>query len=138
GMPPLLDVDSVGVTPGGRASRHVSCRQPGRTCGTYTCQPPSMGPDKFPSEPQVGAPEALLRDGRVRDRVIRSVRQGKPGEGGSDALKAETFRRNSAGSQSRPVKAGPPTGSESWVVRGRPRLASGDSERAGRAIEPRK
>jgi hypothetical protein len=51
--------------------------------------------------------------------------------------KPETFRWDPAGSQSRPDKAGQPSGSESCVAVKRFTLRSVDSERAGHVIEPR-
>jgi hypothetical protein len=50
---------------------------------------------------------------------------------------AETFDRNPVGAKAHPAKAGPPAGSESWVASGQPWLLSVDSERVGRATEPR-
>ena len=50
---------------------------------------------------------------------------------------SETFHWDSASGQSRPDKAGQPSGSESCVAVGQPTLRSVDSEWAGRVIEPR-
>jgi hypothetical protein len=63
-----------------------------------------------------------------------------PGEAWRDPNEFERFRKtlwSSAGTHSRPVKAGQPAGSESCVAQGRPWLRSVDSGCAGRVIEPR-
>jgi len=72
----------------------------------------------------------------VPERTKADERQAKPGRGGRDS-KLKPFE----GILRVPIPPGqgwPPAGSESCVARGRPRLRSVDSERAGRATEPRK
>jgi hypothetical protein len=51
--------------------------------------------------------------------------------------RSETFRRDPAGIEPRPEKAGQPTGSESCVAVEQSILRSVDSECASRVIEPR-
>ena len=65
----------------------------------------------------------------------RTVRQAKPGQGGRSAT--ETLRRSPAGG-TRPVKPSQQPEASLARVLGRPRPRSVDSERVGRAIEPRK